>query len=179
MRRTCALMGVAASLAVVGSAMAQPPHNPLDDAAPPNCEPDLSSLSVNGGPVRCYVPDAADATAAWAATIQPMGWVEADRGSDGSSIMYTRHAIQPPNFTARRLWIRYEYQFTRPPPNSSYKSLVELREVDCRQARTRLIQQTVYPRNNMGGDGRVVTGDIAWEYGTPGTFAEDIIRIVC
>lgn len=148
----------------------------------------LPALAASTSPAMAEPPTtplpAAELT--WAATIQRNGWIFAgSAGQEGAAggpvIMFTRSTIQPPNSTTIRLWTRQEYQFEQPAYNFTYKSLIDLEEVDCINGRTRLLQESLYPENNMGGLTLPLStsGPSAWREPIPGSLDDTVAQAAC
>ena len=118
----------------------------------------------------------------WAASsIQKDGWQLIEFGADNTSLMYEKSAVTPAGSAYRRIWIRYEFEHDKFSGPNKYRSTVDLQEVDCQQARESTLQETLYPQNNLTGDPVSVLTPSApdWDYGTPGTFGETMIRVAC
>ncbi len=115
----------------------------------------------------------AQAQPAWTSDLQPLGWryLSADENN--------AYYIRPATGQSRRLWVRQEFQTQQSYAQYRWTSVVSLMEFDCVGGRSRILQQSQYPRRNMAGEPTVITTPSQWVYDIPGTTGEHFREYTC
>jgi hypothetical protein len=126
---------------------------------------------------RAINPDGFDMMV-WTANrdIKANGWEF--KGGGAEVVLYVKMGA-PTGAGNPTIWERYEYRNAMVVGDTTYRSTASLTEVDCREARSRMLSYNSFSENNLGGVPMFVSMPLVWTYGVPGSRGAGTIQLAC
>lgn len=116
-----------------------------------------------------------DETRAWVQSLDADGWIRSSVSVDERTVSFRK----PPEPRPEGMMVMWERFERRDEVQGQWRSLVALSEFDCREQRTRTLQETTYSEPNLGGHAATAAMPGDWSYPIPGSIMETSMRIAC
>jgi hypothetical protein len=105
-------------------------------------------------------------------------WSYVGTSSNGSLTAYMDFSTLRKTANGYRVWDLHDYK--APPKMTGALSMSGLNEYDCKQERSRILQETHYSGPMGRGEVlRTISGPSDWSYVIPGSVGESSMEIVC